>query len=187
MKVQVRGAVCVAMLCLASAAFAQQGTIQSGTLSPGTAVSGSIVSVSNDVIVVRTDAGETMRFNRDATVTVPSNLMAGNRVSVEYNRLAADNMRLTRIQLDDNADVRRTTSVDDSRGTTPATTYGTTTEDRATTSGSSGNSNYNNSTTDNSTTGYSRLPQTASPLVMLGFAGLVSLGGALTLRARRRR
>lgn len=161
MKIQVRGAVCAALLCLASAAFAQQTTTQSATLTPGTAVSGSVVSVSNDVVVVRTDAGETMRFNRDATVTVPSNLMAGNRVTVEYNRITADNMRLTRIELDDNVDARGTTATDDR-------TYGTT-----------------NTTTTTNTTGYTRLPQTASPLVMWTIAGLALLGGALALRSRR--
>lgn len=185
MKVQVRGALCVAMLCLASVGFAQQDTYQSGTSNTGTIVSGSIVSVSNDVIVVRTDSGETMRFNRDASVNVPSNLMAGNRVSVEYNWLAADNMRLTRIALDDNTGASGTTRLDGSRSTTTTTTSGTTTGDRATASGTTGNNTYN-STTGNNTTGYARLPQTASPLVMMAFAGLVALGGALALRARRR-
>jgi LPXTG-motif cell wall-anchored protein len=163
MKIQVRGALCVAILCLASVGFAQQDTYQSGTSNTGTTVSGTIVSVSNDVIVVRTDTGETMRFNRDASVIVPSNLVVGNRVSVEYNRLAPDNMRLTRIALDG------------SRSTTTTTTSGTTTGNRATASGTSGNN-----------TGYARLPQTASPLVMMAFAGLVALGGAMALRARRR-
>lgn len=166
MKVQVRGAVCVAIMCLATAGFAQQENNRSETLNnAGTAVSGTIVSVSDDVIVVRTDAGETMRFNRDSSVNVPSNLQAGTRVSVEYNRLTAENMQLTRIALADDADARRTTG------------------DRATTSGTSGSGN---NATNNNTYG-SALPQTASPLVLMAFAGLVSLGGALALRARRRR
>ncbi|MCA1789592.1 MAG: LPXTG cell wall anchor domain-containing protein [Thioalkalivibrio sp.] len=136
----------------------------------GTAVSGSIVSVSDDVIVVRTDAGETMRFNRDSSVNVPSNLTAGTRVSVEYNRLTADNMRLTRIALADDADTRRTTG------------------DRATTSGTTGNNTYGSgNAADDNTTGYSRLPRTASPLMLMALAGLVSLGGAMALRVRRRR
>jgi hypothetical protein len=158
MKIQVSGAICAALLCLATAGYAQQATEQSATMIAGTSVSGTIVSVSNDVIVVRTDAGETMRFNRDTSVIVPSNLAVGNRVSVEYNRIATDNMRLTRIALDNTAG--------------GSSTYNSTT---------------GNATTDNNTTsGYSSLPRTASPLVMLAFAGLASLGGALALRARRR-
>lgn len=164
MKTRVRGALCVAILCLASAAFAQQPTTQSGTLTPGTAVSGSIVSVGNDVVVVRTDAGETMRFNRDSSVNVPSNLVVGDRVSVEYNRISASNMQLTRIQLAPSG----TTSV-------------ATTEDRGTTP-----DNYGNTTTGTRTASRdSRLPQTASPLVMWTIAGLALLGGALAMRARR--
>lgn len=230
MKVRVTGAVCVAILLLATAGIAQQGTTnQSGTMTSGTAVWGSIVSISNDVIVVRTDAGETMRFNRDASLNVPSNLVAGKRVSVDYNRLSATNMQLTRIELDDNADGSRTAGVDDRTGTS--------TGDRTNTSGTAGsntygnnvtgsnntgnntygssasgtnntsNNTYGNNVTDNNNTGtntygnnatgndntgnttdrYARLPQTASHLVLWAFAGLVSLGGALALRARRRR
>ena len=165
MKIQVSGAICAALLCLATAGYAQQATDQSATMITGTSVSGTIVSVSNDVIVVRTDAGETMRFNRDAAVNVPTNLAVGNRVSVEYNRIASDNMRLTRIALDNSAAV------------SGSNTYSSST---------AGNNTTGNSTSSNSTSGYSSLPQTASPLVMLAFAGLASLGGALALRARRR-
>ena len=166
MKIQVSGAICAALLCLATAGYAQQATDQSATMITGTSVSGTIVSVSNDVIVVRTDAGETMRFNRDASVNVPTNLAVGNRVSVEYNRIASDNMRLTRIALDNTAG--------------GSSTYNSTT---GTYNSTTGNATAGN----NSTSDYASLPQTASPLVALGLAGLVSLGGALALRARRRR
>ncbi|MBK9776720.1 MAG: hypothetical protein IPP62_10210 [bacterium] len=119
MKIQVSGAICAALLCLATAGYAQQATDQSATMITGTSVSGTIVSVSNDVIVVRTDAGETMRFNRDASVNVPTNLAVGNRVSVEYNRIASDNMRLTRIAL---TTVRPSVAVIPAAAVPPATT-----------------------------------------------------------------
>jgi LPXTG-motif cell wall-anchored protein len=196
MKTQVRGAVCVAILCFATVGFAQQGTTQTGMPNQGTTISGSIVSVSNDVIVIRTDTGETMRFNRDASANVPSNLMAGNRVTVEYDRLAADNMRVTRIELDDDADARGTTTPGTTTPgtTTPGTSPGSATPGATTPGTSSPGSTVGEratttpgTTTRGTTTGYDRLPQTASQLVMVAFAGLASLGGALALRARRRR
>lgn len=183
MKIQVSGAICAVLLCLATAGYAQKETNQSGTMITGTSVSGSIVSVSNDVIVVRTEAGETMRFNRDASVNVPSNLAVGNRVSVEYNLIATDNMRLTRIALDN------TTSGSSTYGNSATgsnTTGSNLTGNNTTGNSTNSNGTYNNSTTGTTTSGYSSLPRTASPLVMLAFAGLASLGGALALRARRR-
>lgn len=186
MKTYARGALCAAILCVAAVGFAQPGTDQTGTPNQGTTISGSIVSISNDVIVIRTDAGETMRFNRDASANVPSNLMAGNRVTLEYDRIAADNMRVTSIELVDDADTRGTTRVDDRPATSPgAATPGATTPGTTTPGSTTGERATTPSTT--TTTGYDRLPQTASPLVMVGLAGLVSLGGALALRVRRRR
>lgn len=175
MKTQVSGAVCAAILCLAAVGVAQTAD-ETRMPSQGMTASGAIVSVSDVRIVIRTDAGETMNFNRDVATVGPPNLVAGDRVTVRYNELATDNLLLTTIEIGDQANSMGTVG-DRTTTTTPGMTDRTTTTTPGVT----------DRTTTTSTTGtYDRLPKTASPLVMIALAGLVSLGGALALRVRRR-
>jgi LPXTG-motif cell wall-anchored protein len=190
MKFQVRGAVCAAILCVAAVGVAQtndNSRMPNQGMSQGMTASGAIVSVSDSKIVIRTDAGETKTFNRDVATVGPTNLMAGDRVTVRYNELATDNLLLTSIETGDPAGTSGTVG-----DRTNTNTPGVAGQTNTTTPGVAGQTNTSTpGVTDRSTTAgtsgtYDRLPQTASPLVMIALAGLVSLGGALVMRARRR-
>lgn len=180
MKTRMQGVLCAVMVCLAAAAFAQSGTTPSSQ--NNMTVTGSVVSMSGDQVVVRTDAGETMTFDRSASITTPADVMVGSRVTVRYDRSGTGNPRLSSIML---ATDQSGTQQNDNRNLGQGTANPT--DDQRTGAGS-GTSYDNNNTGYNTTgTGYDRLPGTASPLVLVALAGLVSLGGALTLRRRRQR
>jgi MYXO-CTERM domain-containing protein len=122
-------------------------------------VNGTIVSTTGDVVVITTDSGQRMTFTRDAAFTLPSGLVAGNRVTVTYR--GADPSAYT---------VNRIVMVDNTTGASG--TYGTTTDN-------TGTSTYSTSDTD--------LPGTASPVPLVGLLGALTLGAGAAIRAIRRR
>jgi LPXTG-motif cell wall-anchored protein len=154
---------CVVMVCLAAVAFAQSGTAPA---TQNMMVTGSVVSMSGNQVVVRTDAGENMTFERAASVMMPTDIAVGSRVTAHYDQNTAGNPRLTSVALaTDQQGVNRTNDSMSGSGSTP----GMGANDQRSTTGMNDN----------------LLPQTASPMILIAFAGLASLGGALALRRRR--
>jgi LPXTG-motif cell wall-anchored protein len=159
MKNLVRGAVVMVAICIASLGYAQ-GDVHNDNLS----ATGAVVSATTNAVVIRTDTGETMTFARDTSSNAPMNLAAGSRVTIQYDRRADGDLYATNISMATDAGSRTGTP-----GTTSTT--GTTRQTDATTRG----------------TTTSTLPQTASPVVLTGLLGLAASGGAVFLRARRKR
>jgi type IV secretory pathway VirJ component len=125
--------------------------------------SGKVVSSTPEQIVVQTDDGSQMTFKVDAQSTVPTGMNAGSRVTVTYHELAGGMFHAARVAPTDTG----------TSATTPPTTTTTAQEptpESTSTTGSSGR----------------RMPATASPLPLVGLAGLLSLTAGLGLRALRR-
>jgi RNase P/RNase MRP subunit p29 len=82
----------VAILALAVSISAQSSTAGTET------VTGTVVSSGPAVVVIDTDAGR-QTFVVDTDSTVPSNLVAGSRVTVNFNRLSDDRMHAATVAL----------------------------------------------------------------------------------------
>lgn len=149
-------------LATAPAAFAQEANLSTTTTVDDQTVSGTIVSTTGDQIVITTDAGQRMTFNRDVSFTMPSGLAVGNRVSVTYRGIDANDYTVNRIVMADNTVTGTTTTTDNTTSTTTST-YGTT----------------NTYDTD--------LPGTASPMPLIGLLGALGLAAGTAIRALKRR
>ena len=77
-------------------------------------VTGTIVSTTGDQVVITTDSGQRMTFNRGVAFTMPSGLAVGNRVTVTYGGTA------------DNYTVNHIVVADNTAGTTSSSSYSTT-------------------------------------------------------------
>jgi len=129
-------------------------------------VTGTVVSSTPSQVVVKADDGRELTFAVDAQSVVPAGLAANNAVTVTYHDMGGGTLHAARV----------TSSAAD---TMPNTTAPSTTEPSTTT------------TTGTTTTAAPapkphRMPATASPLPLIGLAGLMSLTAGLGLRAVRR-
>jgi len=128
-------------------------------------VTGSVVSSSPTQVVVKTDDGRQLTFTVDTQSSVPADLAAGNAVTVAYHDMGGGTLHLARV----------TTSA---AGTLPSTTTGSTTT-------APPEPMPERTTEPASARGTKRMPATASPLPLIGLAGLLSLTAGLGLRAVR--
>ena len=161
MKTSLSSLLTVAALALAVPLMAQDAKTTSGK----------VVSSTPEQVVVQTDDGSQMTFKVDAQSTVPTGLSAGSRVTVTYHELAGGMFHAASVAPSD-AGTSPTMNTQEAPPPRPATTTTTAQEpmpERTTTTPTPG-----------------RLPATASPLPMVGLAGLLSLTAGLGLRALRR-
>lgn len=128
-------------------------------------VTATIVSSTPTQVVVKTADGRELTFVVDAQSSVPAGLAVGNAVTVAYHDMGGGTLHLARV----------TTSAAD---TMPSTTTETTT--------TAPREPMPESTTEPAPArGTNRMPATASPLPLIGLAGLLSLTAGLGLRAIR--
>jgi len=156
----------VAALALAVAVFAQTSLTVTGT----------VVSSSPTQVVIKTDDGRQMTFNVDAQSTVPAGLAAGKPVTVSYHDMGGGTLHAATVTVSSAGTPSTTTNP-------PATTndtYANTT--RATAPAAQEPMESAGAKTRTTR----RMPSTASPLPLIGLAGLLSLTAGLGLRAVRR-
>jgi hypothetical protein len=202
MKARVALLASIFSLCLVAFVAAQVST-----------TTGTVVSNSGGMLVVDTDSGQ-RTFMVDAQSSLPANLAAGTRVTVEYHTLANDKFHAFKVT--------------PSSGTSPSTTTGATAPTTGTTGSTATNPSMTGTTTapqerpsspapttmqdrpaattptdttartdsttptdttgtmadDTSTTGRT-LPATASPLPLFALAGGLALAGGALLRRLR--
>jgi len=132
-------------------------------------VTATIVSSTPTQIVAKTSDGRELTFTVDAQSTVPASLAAGNPVTVVYHDMGGGTLHAARV----------TVSAADTMPTTPTTTTGTTTT-------APREPMPENTTEPAPAPKTRRMPATASPLPLIGLAGLLSLTAGLGLRAVRR-
>lgn len=175
-------------------------------------MTGTVVSHDGNQLVVTTDTGSRMTFTVDEGI-LPDGIGEGDRVRISYSSAAggmyqaisvsevgAENDRTGMVGTDrtDTDDLRDDTSTPGTTGSETGTMSDTRTNatDTGTSSTTTTNDRYGSTstttTTDpygtSSTTGTDRgLPGTASPLPLVGMAGLLSVGAGLGLRYLRRR
>jgi len=90
------GLAALASLALAGSLLAQGSTVQVPPGTPTSTLNGTVVAVSTNALVIETPNGR-QRFIVDANSTLPANLVAGTRVSVEYHRLEGDRRHVARV------------------------------------------------------------------------------------------
>ena len=156
----------VAALALAVAVFAQTAVTVTGT----------VVSSSPTQVVIKTDDGRQMTFNVDAQSTVPAGLAAGNPVTVSYHDMGGGTLHAATVTVSSAGTPSTTTNP-------PATTNDTYANTTRTTA-PAGQEPMESAGAKTRTT--RRMPSTASPLPLIGLAGLLSLTAGLGLRAVRR-
>lgn len=122
-------------------------------------VTGTVVSSSSTQVVIKTDDGRQMTFAVDAQSTVPAGLAAGNPVTVSYHDMGGGTFHA--------ASVTVSSAGMPSSATAPAA------QEPMERAGAK-------------TRTTRRMPSTASPLPLIGLAGLLSLTAGLGLRAVRR-
>jgi hypothetical protein len=166
-------------------------------------ISGRVVTSSPTELVIQTEDGRQMTFNVDTQTMGASGLNSGSRVTVRYHELAGGTFhaaivtsstttstsdvtteRTTRTTVTEPTDTTRTT-------TTEPTGATTTTRTRRTTTPTERTSRTTTTATETTTAGTAepaaKMPATASPVPLVGLAGLLALSGALGVRALRRR
>ena len=146
----------VVALALAAAPVARAQDNTTAQVVTDENVSGVIVSTAGDQVVITTDAGTRMVFDRDATLVLPT-VSVGDRVTVTYRTVEPDHFAANRVVLVTVPSTTTTTTTT----TTPDNTYSSTSS-----------STYNN---DN-------LPATAGPLPLVGLLGSLSVGAGVALR-----
>jgi RNase P/RNase MRP subunit p29 len=90
------GLAALAALALAGNVLAQGSPVQVAPGTPTSTLSGTVVAVSANELVIDTPSGR-QRFIVDSNSTLPANLAAGTRVSVEYHRLEGDRRHVARV------------------------------------------------------------------------------------------
>ncbi|HZO09614.1 MAG TPA: hypothetical protein VFC77_09550 [Myxococcota bacterium] len=90
------GLVALAALALAGNLLAQGSPVQVPPGTPTSSLNGTVVAVSASELVIETPSGR-QRFIVDSNSTLPANLAAGTRVSVEYHRLEGDRRHVARV------------------------------------------------------------------------------------------
>ena len=85
-----------ASLALAGNLLAQSTPVEVPPGTPTSTVTGTVVSSSASEIVLDTTSGR-QRYIVDANSTMPADLQAGTRVSVEFHRLDGDRMHVARV------------------------------------------------------------------------------------------
>ncbi len=156
----------VAALALAVAVFAQTAVTVTGT----------VVSSSPTQVVIKTDDGRQMTFNVDAQSTVPAGLAAGNPVTVSYHDMGGGTLHAATVTVSSAGTPSTTTNP-------PATTNDTYANTTRTTAPAAPEPMESAGAKTRTTR---RMPSTASPLPLIGLAGLLSLTAGLGLRAVRR-
>ncbi len=143
---------------MGSQATSTQGTMGPGGMGPTQSITGTIVSTSGSRLVLNTDSGR-RTFIVDNESSVPSDLVAGNRVSVDFHALSGGRFHAATV-----------TSLAPSASTMGATT--TTAETETATAGTRTRTARN-------------LPATASDLPSIGLVGVLALGAGLLVRRYR--
>jgi len=156
----------VAALALAVAVFAQTSLTVTGT----------VVSSSPTQVVIKTDDGRQMTFNVDAQSTVPAGLAAGKPVTVSYHDMGGGTLHAATVTVSSAGTPSTTTNP-------PATTNDTYANTTRTTAPAAQEPMESAGAKTRTTR---RMPSTASPLPLIGLAGLLSLTAGLGLRAVRR-
>ena len=90
------GLIALAALALAGNLLAQGSPVQVPPGTPTSTLNGTVVAVSASELVIETPSGR-QRFIVDSNSTLPANLAAGTRVSVEYHRLEGDRRHVARV------------------------------------------------------------------------------------------
>ena len=131
-------------------------------------VTGTVVSYENDDLVLKTTSGN-LTFDLDKNTPAPATMSAGNRVTVWYD---ADD------KIEDNMDARKVVMAPaiSTASTTTVTTPPPATSTTTTTT----------TYTNNTTTPVNNYPDTASPMPLILFGSLASLGAAAAIRIARR-
>ena len=92
------GLAALAALALAGNLLAQGSPVQVPPGTPTSTLNGTVVAVSANELVIETANGR-QRFIVDSNSTLPANLAAGTRVSVEYHRLEGDRRHVARVSI----------------------------------------------------------------------------------------
>ena len=90
------GLAALAAVALAGNLLAQGSPVQVPPGTPTSTINGTVVAVSASELVIETPNGR-QRFIVDSNSTLPANLAAGTRVSVEYHRLEGDRRHAARV------------------------------------------------------------------------------------------
>ncbi len=171
-------------LVLAGFALAQgMSGNQSGSsnMSSMQTVSGTVVSSNDNSIVITTDDGTRMTFTRDSmSGNLPSGIQNGSRVTVQYDSPNPGSYHVDTVTLAP-AGTSNPSETSPSGTSNPSGTsiYG------SNPSGTTTESNMNENTTTTTTTSKPGMPRTASPVPLIGLAGLLALGAGFGLRAIR--
>src|SRR5262245_65306174 len=90
------GLAAAAFVALAGNLLAQGAPVAVPPGTPTSRLTGTVVASNTRELVVETPNGR-QRFIVDANSTIPANLAAGTRVSVEYHRLEGDRLHAARV------------------------------------------------------------------------------------------
>lgn len=141
-------------------------------------LSGTVVSSSSTQLVIDTATGQ-RTFDVDASSNLPAGLAVGSRVDVDYHELAGGRMHAATVRMSSAAPT--TPTAETTSPTTPTTTDMPRTTAPATGTGMAATDDDDDDAPQRAT---GSLPRTASPLPLLGLAGLAALAGGLALRRR---
>ena len=136
---------------------------------PLVTITGTVVSVTDEVLVLRTDRGN-LTFDLDKSTEMPAGIAVGNQITVSYD---SDD------KPEDKMDARKIVMTPASSTVAPATPAPTT--PAPTTSAPEAAPQASAPAYEGET---GELPATASPLPLFGVAGLLALAGGLLLRKR---
>src|SRR5687767_220664 len=138
---------------------------------------GKVITTSPSALVIETPTGERLNFVVDADSTIPTGIVIGNPVTVDYTRMEDGTLHVSKVALVDTpsgpALVQETETIPAPAPTTvtePAPEPAPVTAD-----------------TDPYDGDEEALPQTASSLALLALAGFTALGGSRLARWARKR
>ena len=140
---------------------------------------GRVVSSTPTAIVIEDQSGTRTTYVVDTSSTVPSGLAAGADVSIEYHELEAGRFHAGRVTTSGAPAPETAVTQPEPARAMPRSTEPMDTPATADTGAAA--------TTTAPRSGRTRMPNTASPLPLLGLLGFASLAGGAALRAIRSR
>jgi LPXTG-motif cell wall-anchored protein len=158
-------------------------------------LAGHVAMVNDHKLVVDTDQGHAVPVEMDSRTLIPTDLQSGIGVRVEYKSMENGTKLATRvIALRDYEGNEREMAMNEENGENEAvvannvdnSSTATTADNGAAENAEAGTVNDHDADDVNAKTDEDRLPQTASDRPLIGLMGLLALGAAGTLAARRR-
>lgn len=138
---------------------------------------GKVITTSPSALVIETQTGERLNFVVDADSTIPTGIVIGNPVTVDYTRMEDGSLHVSKVSL---VDTPSGQALVQETETIPAPAPTTVTEPAPAPAPVTADADPYDADDE-------ALPQTASPLALLALAGFTALGGSRLARWARKR